>query len=447
IEFIEFWMQNPFTNRVNSNGGDLYFHLGNLSEDVLKDGRRQFENGLPTPSSPATPTDETVWGRVPRNPQQVTNAFSNDPADRPFQDVGFDGLQDSAEQRKFAPYVQQLQSIVTDQAARQALQADPSNDNFRHYRDAAFSDNTGILERYKNINNPQGNSPVANSADQFSSAFTLYPDQEELNRDNTLNETEAYFQYRVHLEPNMLAGTNYITDIRDVPVRLADGSTRNEKWYLFRIPIQAYYYKTPNIPDFKSIRFMRMFLTGFDDTLVARFGKLELVRNQWRKFTNEIDTLGNVRPPVTGSTTTEVLAVNLEENDQREPIPYRTPPGIDRQQQLSNNNVQLLQNEQALSVRVCGLQPNESRGVFKTLNMDLRQYGSLSMFIHAESSASPGNDIKDGEMQAVIRIGSDFVSNYYEIKIPLRITPWGTKDSGGIWPSGNSLELDLEELA
>ncbi|RYY89197.1 MAG: cell surface protein SprA, partial [Chitinophagaceae bacterium] len=448
IEFIEFWMQDPFILKPGSSGGDLYFNLGNISEDILRDGRRQFENGLPSPSQPATPTDETVWGRVPRNPQQVTNAFSNDPNDRPFQDVGFDGLPDTAEVRKFTPYLQQLQTVPgIDAAAVQQAQADPSNDNFRHYRDQSFADNTGILERYKNINNPQGNSPVANNADQFSSAFTLYPDQEELNRDNTLNETEAYFQYRVRLEPNMLVGTNYITDKRTVDVRLANGATRAESWYLFRIPIQSYFYKTPNIPDFKSIRFVRMFLHGFEDTVTARFGKLELVRNQWRKFTNEIDTVGNLSQPRNTATTSEVLAVNLEENDQRYPIVYRTPPGIDRQQQLSNNNVQLLQNEQALSLRVCGLQPNDARGVFKTLNMDLRQYGSLSMFVHAESSVSPGNDIGDGDMQAVIRIGSDFVSNYYEIKIPLKMTPWGTKDSAGIWPSINSLELSLDDLA
>ncbi|GAB4092650.1 cell surface protein SprA [Flaviaesturariibacter terrae] len=447
IEFIEFWMQDPFINRATSNGGDLYFNLGNISEDVLRDGRRQFENGLPTASTPNILTDETAWGRVPRNPQQVTNAFSNDPADRPFQDVGFDGLPDTAEQRKFAPYIQQLQTAGVSSTAVQQAQADPSNDNFRHYRDAAFGDNTGILERYKNINNPQGNSPVANNADQFSSAFTLYPDQEELNRDNTLNENEAYFQYHVRLEPNMLVGTNYITDKRTVSVKLADGSTRSESWYLFRIPIQSYYYKTPNIPDFKSIRFIRMFLTGFDSSIVTRFGKLELVRNQWRKFTNEIDTIGNVRPPVNTTTSIEALAVNLEENDQRTPIPYRTPPGIERQQQLSNNNVQLLQNEQALSVKTCGLQPNDTRGVFKTLNMDLRQYGSLSMFVHAEDNAVPGTNIRDGELNAVIRIGSDFVSNYYEIKIPLKITPWGSTDPDRIWPDINNLELTLDDLA
>jgi cell surface protein SprA len=446
VEFIEFWMQDPFIRKQASNGGYLYFNLGNISEDVLKDGKRQYENGLPTPSQPNIPTDESAWGRVPRNPQQVTNAFSNDPADRPFQDVGFDGLPDSAEQRKFGPYLAQIGATLNP-ATLQAVRNDPSNDNFRHYRDAAFSASNGILERYKNINNPQGNSPVANSADQFSSAFTLYPDQEELNRDNTLNETEEYFQYQVHLTPNMLVGTEFITDKRVVNVRPVDGSgSRPETWYLFRIPIQQYQTKVGNIPDFKSIRFIRMFMTGFDDTLVARFGKLELVRNQWRRYNYDIDSSGNLRPFSNPGTSAEVLAVNLEENDQRQPIRYVTPPGIERQQQLSNNNTQLLQNEQSLSLKVCGLQKKDARGVFKTMNMDLRQYGSLSMFIHAESSTKPGVDLQHGDLSALIRIGSDFSSNYYQIRIPLNITPWGASDSALIWPSVNSLELALDKL-
>ncbi|MDB5251143.1 MAG: hypothetical protein JWP27_312, partial [Flaviaesturariibacter sp.] len=446
IEFIEFWAQDPFINKPFSNGGELYFNLGNISEDVLRDGRRQFDNGLPTPSQPNILTDETAWGRVPRNPQQVTNAFSNETNDRAFQDVGFDGLPDTAERRKFQPYLTQIQGLVTPNVF-QAVQADPSGDNFRGYRDAAFGETVGILERYKNINNPHGNSPVANNTDQFTSAFTLAPDQEELNRDNTLNEVEEYFQYRVEMKPNMQQGTNFITDRRQVNARLADGSTRTETWYLFRIPIKQFQAKVGNIPDFKSIRFIRMFMTGFEDTVVMRFAKLELVRNQWRKFNYELDTTGQfLQLPANDPTSTEVLAVNVEENDQRQPIPYRIPPGILRQEQISNNNTQLLQNEQSLSVKVCGLVKGSTRGVFRNIPLDLRQYGRLSMFIHAEDALAPGTNIPDGALNAVVRIGNDFVSNYYEVKIPLKITKWGTTDSLGIWPAQNNLDFDLEEL-
>jgi cell surface protein SprA len=450
IEFIEFWVQDPFITKPNSQGGELYFDLGNISEDVLRDGKRQYENGLPTPTAPNIPVDTTVWGKIPSNPIQVTNAFSNDEADRPFQDVGFDGLTDEEEKLKFKPYLDQISNLYGNGSPfYQGVQGDPSRDNFRGYRDALYDQaNTGILGRYKDINNPHGNSPVANASDEFTTAFTLYPDQEELNRDNTLNEVEEYFQYRVKLEPNMDPTTNkYITDRRVVPISLANGTTRNETWYLFRIPIKDYQAKVGNIPDFKSIRFIRMFMTNFADTAVLRFGKLELVRNQWRKFTYESDTTGTFTPlPANDPTSVDILAVNIEENDQRKPIVYKQPPGVERQQQLSNNNVQLLLNEQALSVKVCGLVKNSSRGVFKTMNLDLRTYGKMSMFIHAESARTPGTDIKQGDLYGVIRIGNDFASNYYEIKIPLKVTPWGSTDSLAIWPEQNNLDFDLNIL-
>ncbi len=450
IEFIEFWVQNPFINNRNPQGGELYFNLGNISEDVLKDGKRLYENGLPTPSQPNLPVDESVWGKVPRNPIQVTNAFSNDPADRPFQDVGFDGLTDTAEQRKFQPFLNQLATVLgANSPAYQKAVADPSGDNFKGYRDESYDKlGAGILQRYKDINNPHGNSPVATNTDQFTNAFTLYPDQEELNRDNTLNEVEEYFQYRVELKPGMDPSNNkYITDIREVNVHLANGTTRTEQWYLFRIPVKDYQAKVGNIPDLKSIRFIRMFLTNFEDTAVLRFAKLELVRNQWRKFTYETNNTGNYVPlPANDPTKVDVLSVNLEENDQREPIPYRQSPGIERQQQISNNNVQLLLNEQSLSLRVHDLLQGQSRGVFKTMNLDLRQYGRLLMFIHVEDAKSPGTNIKDSDLNAVVRIGNDFVSNYYEVRIPLKVTPWGTRDSLGIWPQQNNLDFDLIRL-
>ncbi len=452
IEYIEFWLQDPFIRKPFSTGGSLYFNLGNISEDVLRDGKREFENGLPTPTITAPVDNSTVWGRVPSNPIQVTNAFSNDPADRPYQDVGFDGLTDADEKTKFANYISTVVSIFgAASPIAQKAQTDPSADNFKPYRDASYDQqNAGILQRYKEINNPSGNSPIAGANDKFTNAFTLYPDQEELNRDNTMNELEEYFQYRVDLKPNMTVGSNFITDKRAVTVSLANGRTREESWYLFRIPIDQYQSKVGNIPDFKSIRFIRMFMTGFADTAVCRFGKLELVRNQWRKFSYDIDTTGNFKPlPASDPTSFNTIAVNLEENDKRQPIPYRVPPGIERQQQLSNNNVSLLLNEQSLSVQVCNLLPQDTRGVFKTMNLDLTQYGRLSMFIHAEDAApgGGGQTIPDGDLKAVIRIGNDFAGNYYEIKIPLKITAWSsTADSLAVWPAENNLDFDLTEL-
>ncbi len=463
IEFIEGWIQDPFINSPlnpnasSSTGGNLYFNLGNVSEDVLKDGRRFYENGLPTPNAPA-PVDETVWGRVPRNPIQVTNAFTNNPDDRKYQDIGLDGLSDSGEVRKRQTYLNAIATnFGTGSVAYQQALADPSSDDYKNYRDASFDGRqVGILARYKNFNSPEGNSPI-NTGSQFTTAATLYPDAEDNNRDNTLSETEEYYQYIVKLKPKndpaMQIGNNYIVDKKDVSVTLADGTTRIETWYQLRIPIASYNKKIGNIPDFKSIRFIRMFMTGFEDSTVVRFGQLQLARNIWRKFKFEINNQGTFNPAT--FTNFNVGAVNIEENDARTPLPYRTPKDIERQQTISNNGVNLLQNEQALTLQFCDLKKNDAKGVFQAFaNKDLRQFKKLSMYIHSEqkSAATPLND-KD--LTAVVRIGSDFVNNYYEIRIPLTNTKLDAAVKTGadsdayndsLWNPRNSLDLDLAAL-
>ncbi len=452
IEFVEFWIQNPFIKNPSSRGGKFFLNFGNVSEDVLKDGKRFYENGMNTPNVNAAVDSSNTWGKTPVNPIQITQAFSNDPNDRTYQDVGFDGLEDADERRKKGYVLNKIaNNFGTSSIAYNKAITDPSTDNYKWYRDASFdAAGTGILGRYKNINNPQGNSPIATTGGQFTPAATLYPDNEDLNRDNTLNETEAYYEYEVELKPGMDVGvTPYITDKRRVTVNSADGVVRQEDWYLFRIPIRNYSRKFGGIPDFKSIRFMRMYLSDFEDSVVLRFARLDLVRNQWRQFTYNLDTTGSYTP-VNNTTGTRfnTLAVNLEENSSRQPVNYLIPPGIERVQQLSNNGVNLLQNEQSMSMQIRDLFTGDARAVFKTLNLDMRQYGKLSMFVHAES-VNGQRPLKDGDANVVIRIGQDFLNNYYEIKIPLKITPPGTYAKGqeeAVWPAANNLDFSLRDL-
>jgi cell surface protein SprA len=449
IEVLQFWMQSPFLpypTGQNTTGGQLYVDLGSVSEDILKDGKKEFENGLNTPNIDAAIDSSSVWGRVPANPIQVTTAFSNDASDRPFQDVGLDGMTDAQEQTKFAAYLSSLSSLVNAQTFQQAV-ADPSSDNFVNYRDPSYdAAQAGILGRYKHVNNPQGNSPIATAGQTTITAYTLYPDQEDLNKDNTMNTLEEYFEYRVNLNPDsMVVGASYITDSTSF---IPSGASKAQTWYQFSIPLAEYYQNVGNMPDFKSIQFMRMYLTGFTDSVVCRFAQLQLVRNTWRNFSFIIDTTGNITPlPVNTPTSFNVTAVNIEQNSSRTPIAYISPPGVLRQQELSNNNVNLLLNEQAMSLQICNLALKDARGVYKTTNLDLRRYGTIDMFIHAEAAGPLGtNGILDNDLTAIIRMGSDFTGNYYEIRIPLKKTQWGATLDTDVWPVANNLDLALNRL-
>ncbi len=393
VQYIEFWMQSPFfTSTATSSGGQLYLDLGSVSEDILKDGKKLYENGLNTPNIPAAMDSSSVWGRVPFNPVQATNAFSTNPGDRPYQDEGFDGLNDAGEQWKFSNYLSQMALLFgPGSAIYQKALADPAGDDYLNYRASYYdSAQANILDRYKNINSPDGNSPIAAPGATYVDASTLYPDQEDLDHDNTMNELEQYFEYTVNLYPG----------VKPVGAELCYGfeNVYQVQWARMRSGISSVFRSRPytsnvgNMPDFKSIRFIRMYLSGFTDSVVCRFAEFQLIRDSWRNFNYELDTTGQYIPlPANDPTSFDVTAVNIEQNSTRTPIPYVIPPGIERQQQLSTNNVNILLNEQSMSLQICDLLPGESRGVYKNTNYDLRRYGTMDMFIHAEVQGNQHN--------------------------------------------------------
>ncbi len=450
VEFMEFWVMDPYINNPTGTGGSLYINLGNVSEDVLKDGRKFFENGIPYPKA-TTSLDRTRWGYVPRFQQQITRAFDNDPAARETQDVGYDGLDDTEEKTFYADFLQRLAARVNNQAVVNSLNNDPASDNYRYYRDAAYDNSDiSVLTRYKRFNNAQGNSPITNASSAYSFAATTIPESEDINRDNTLNEAEDYFQYRVDMhpstDPRMQVGQNFIVNKQTVNVKLPNGSTEPETWYQFKVPIREYQHKVGGISDFRSIRFMRMYLHGFEDSVILRFARLELGRNQWRRYNFSLMSPGENIPDVDLQTVEfNLTSVSLEENSARLPIPYVIPPGVNRQQAAVSNGQTAALNEQALSLQVCNLKDGDARAVYKEVGVDMRQFERLRMFIHAESRTGQ-QPLRDGDVRAFIRIGSDFVNNYYEYQIPLKITADGARSADDIWPLENRLDMALDEL-
>lgn len=442
VEFIELWMMDPFINNPNAAGGSMYLNLGNVSEDVLKDSRNFFENGIPYPAD-LDKLNNTSWGRVPKFQQQITRAFDNDLQARAIQDVGYDGLTDGEETEFFAQY---LNDISGNAVAFQRAQSDPAGDNFRFYRDVEYDNQgVGILGRYKHFNNPHGNSPISDGS--VNQSATNIPESEDINRDNTLNETESYYSYRLDLKPNMQVGSNFIVDkYTALSVKMPDGSFQDETWYQFKIPIREYQEVVGGIGDFRSIRFARMFLTGFQDSTIVRLAKIELGRNQWRRYLFSLKNPGeNIPEEELKNQEFTVTSVSVEENGQRKPIPYVIPPGVNRQlTQISSGQTGQL-NEQALALQICGLKDGDARAVFKEIGVDMRQFSKLRMFLHAESRVGQP-DLKDGDVRAIIRLGSDFTNNYYEYQVPLKITPPTATTDEDIWPAQNRLDLILDNL-
>ena len=449
IQYLEFWLLDPFIYDQTGMGGELYFNLGEVSEDILKDGKKFYENGLPA-SGNSYGHEETVWGRIPTTASLVY-AFDNNNDSRKQQDLGLNGLS-STDEAAFPAYKEYLAALSgrVRPEVYDSIAADPAGDNYHYFRGGDYDAvQRSIIERYKYFNNTEGNSP-SSSGESFSSAAKTTPDIEDANQDFTMDEYENFFQYRIALRPEeMQVGKNYITDKRTVTTKLRNGNTESVDWYKFRIPIDEYEKIVGSIRDFTSIRFIRMYMTKFKKPVTLRFATMQLVRGDWRPYQQPIASKLNTAPTISGEFTTS--AVSIEEHGDRQPVNYVLPPGITRI--LDPSQPQLRQdNEQALSLNVNNLGSKESRAVYKKSNLDIRQYERIQLYIHAEAPEFDASSLKDNDLSLFIRLGSDYKSNYYEYEVPLSITPHGSYDSNStaaasiVWPQENMIDIPLSKL-
>lgn len=479
VEYLEFWMMNPFSGEIplsnplrNENGGKLLFQLGDVSEDVIPDGRFNFENGIRPETLNGVPANRpyanTPWGKAP-DIQFMVDAFENDEEIRKLQDVGLDGLSNEAERNYVNPndptskgikgYLDQVRTKVTDQQALDKILNDPSRDDFKHFLDPSFDGTATFLERYKDYLGMENNSPY--NKDQ-AKALVVYAnsnsvDKEDINQDNTINELEDYYEYEIDLRPDTkreISNNPYVVD----QVTVGATSERPETtWYLFRVPIRKYTRKSSESADasFKSIRFMRLVTTDWDQPVVLRFATLQLVSNQYRQYAYKInDTTSRYFETPLDTMSRTVLkssTVSVEENGcppgvtdcgnaDTKKYPYAVPPGFVRDVNYATQ-ARMEFNEQSLSLTVEKLAAKDSRGVFKNTDLDLNMYKRIKMFVHMHT------EFKSDSLGMFLRLGTDLKNNYYEIEIPgLKKTEAGESSPSQIWPWENEIDIPLEEL-
>ena len=468
VEYVEFWLMDPFADPdgdgplepINNTGGKLVINLGDISEDILRDSRKSFENGLPISADEIIDVDTTIWGRVPTQ-QNLVASFDNDLNARAFQDVGYDGLRDEDEVTFFEEsYINKLieRFGTVGAPAVQAAYEDPSGDNYHYFRGYDYDadeEYSSILERYKKFNGTDGNSPTSESVEEtYATLASTLPNMEDINKDNTLSESNNYYEYEINLQPNkMEIGENFIADIYTAHSIALDNGTRGTvKWYQFKVPVNNPTRIAGNIQDYTSIRFIRMYMTGFREKSVLRFGTLELVRGEWRRYTYDLLSPGEYIPnDIQNDTRLDISTVSLEENGgATDRVPYVLPPGIEREINVNTTNLQE-ENEQSMAMTVYNLTDGDSRAAYKNTDFDFRQFKTLKMFVHAEA-ASAEEDVryagKSGVLTVFLRLGADFTENYYEYEVPIEFTPWGTSSVNEdiIWPDDNQLAIELEKL-
>ncbi len=443
VEYVDFWVLDPFlkNQNPNDNPGTMYIHLGDISEDILKDGRKAYENGLPSPDNPDFKIDKSPWGIVPRTEIPLPNSFSASNAAREAQDVGLDGLNDDGEKSFYSTWLSKFSPLPAK------IAADPANDNFTYYNDeGAYPRGTPVLDRYKKFNGLQGNS-ASNSGFQVQSATNL-PDAEDINRDNSFEENEAYFSYKIPIARSAFSPLTNKYYIENTP----DPNGSGRVWHHFRVPIDAFDSKHGAISDFRSIRFMRIVVKDFVQPVCLRFAKLDLIRNQWRRYKRPLSIDGVDIMNRADNSAMELVSVNLEENSKKQPFNYVIPPCIQREVIPNAFAANARQNEQALGIRMLNLLPNVPRAAFKLFSSDMRIYERLKMFVHAEQA--DGRTILNDKMSIFMRIGSDFERNYYEYEIPLKMSDLSTlpasnttdKYKEAVWLKDNKFDFPLSIL-
>lgn len=458
IEYVQFWMMSPFLDPENPNydGGDLYFNFGEISEDILKDGFKSYENGVPYDGNDQY-MRETAWGRVSTQ-ASMTYSFDNNSGSRLLQDVGLDGLSNDMEYTHptYKDFLERLRSKVdATTLAKMAADRfsplnDPAGDNYHFYRGYDYDEQRlSILERYKRYNGVEGNSLSAEDAsDKLYQSARSTPDVEDINQDNTLNEYERYFQYRVSIRPeDLVVGQNYITDKQVSAVTTRDGQSQVVEWYQFKIPLSDFEKKFGSITDLSAIRFVRMFMTGFKHETHLRFATLELVRGEWYNYKFNLNNRADT--PAEGEL--DLSVVNIEENAGREPVNYVLPPGVTRISDPGQSQIVQL-NEQSMSMKLTDLRPSDARGVYRNTQQDLRNYKRMQMWVHAEAPIDNIQDLRSGQFSVFLRLGSDVKANYYEYEVPLELTAPGkynndlTSQRQLVWPLSNRLDFLLQNL-
>ncbi|MGV0922209.1 T9SS outer membrane translocon Sov/SprA [Empedobacter tilapiae] len=450
VEYIEFWMMDPYADGKGGEG-ELLVHLGNVSEDVLKDGEMMYENGLPH-SSNGVQVVESKWGKTPQlNP--ILYAFDTDGAARKQQDLGYNGLTDNEEAQYYG--------ITSNNLVTGEL--DPANDNYLFFLDDRFrgaSIGNTVQDRYRYFRNPQGN----NSTDNPLHASSLVPDTEDINGDFNLDQTENYNQYTLKIDRQSLEDPNnkYIVGRKEVDGEFPDKSKHKVKWYQVRIPVDNYdldidgdgieeLNNTTSISQAESVltaaRFMRMVMRGFEEETTLRFGTFDLVRSEWRRYTK------NIYPSIAAGNQEgvdedkniddlEVGEVSVERNGTDRPR-YMMPPGVYREQTQGATGYQS-QNEASMTLKAKFKPGSTSKAIFKNTNLDLRRYKKMQMFVSAQNLLDRTSNAIDNGTKLFIRLGSDYTDNYYEYEMPLKYTPQSSTTESTVWPDENFIDLTTD---
>lgn len=420
IEFLEFWVQAILPGGQDPTGeepfydGKIYLDLGIISEDVIPNVRLNTEDGLSTVLNNLQEDDAESQPRsyIPPSPPVPLGQFSNDK--RVLEDVGLDGAPNpgtqGAENRDegalFSDFIEAMRAQYGEGTKEfSMIEEDPSNDDYVYYGENKVLDYKLHERFFRMLGHHDGNTPESGGSDN-KTAVTLKPDTEGLVSASSIQQTNSYYQYEIDFNPADVSQLN----IGSPGTYIVDKIPRNPEyktWYLVRVPLNDFKRKFGDIESFQNISYIRMWMSGYQKPFTMRFATLEFVGSQWRKVSNLSDS------PVNPDDF-KLSTINIEENANREPFPYRQPDGAIRALNRSAQ-IQALENEQSLVLSVENLEAGMIQMVKRVYpgKLNLLNYSNMRMFVHGEGF------YERGDAELVVRLGTDLDNNYYEYRQPV----------------------------
>ena len=265
INYLDFWLIDPFSTYPDASG-ELYFDIGEISEDVLKDGFLSAENINEGTSR------STVWGLI----KPVSNDASFPATNSAQYDTGLDELKDTDETNYFSEYLKDIKSICNP-SVYTSIFKDPANDNYHSFLGTDYTEmNYKVRERYKNYNGGEQNSFPG--SDNNTTIYQHSPNSEDINSNGKLDTVNNYYEYKINIKKeSFVLNSNFIESIfYSMRQRRPNGSLADTRFYHFRIPITEYSakYGTPNLS--LNPKFIRLYMTGFSTPVNLRFINLTL---------------------------------------------------------------------------------------------------------------------------------------------------------------------------
>jgi len=380
MSFLEIWMKVDANSAEDLRRGRLHVSLGRVSEDVIPNRKINSEDLIPGPSNPTG------------FPNGILNPLE--------EDFGLDTIPDARERIQFAQF---LQNNALDP---DVSPADPSGDNW------AYVSGSGD---YSRIDGVEGN---GNSVDG------RLPDTEDLSGNGITELDNEYAEYEIPLDTvytdrdgNLVTDNRYIT------------GGGNDRWFQYRVPLLD--------PDtivgsavsaegvLQNVQYVRLWLSGFSDSVKIRIAEMGLVGNQWQER-------------IRNDSVMKISVVNIEDNPEYANSPGYADLGIVREKDRTQPDKVIEGNEQSLALVFNDLRAGDSRFAVryfgKARPLDLFNYKSLRMFVYGDP-AMVGSGMSGSVPDVIVRFGTDTL-NYYEYRAPIR----------EFWDSGNWVNINFEQL-